>query len=64
MPENLWPMVGVVSGLGGLVGSWLGNKVEIAWIKQRQEKHEQRLDDHSARLRAHDVALGNQGHQS
>lgn len=55
---SLVALVGVVSGLGGLVGSFIGNRVHIEYIREKLSTHETRLNDHSARIRAHDVILG------
>lgn len=56
--SSLLPMIGAVATGGSILGTWIGNRVNIQWLKERLTAHEKRLDDHSARLRAHDIALG------
>lgn len=58
---SLLTLVGAVSGLGGLVGSFIGNRVHIEYIREKLNTHETRLNDHSARIRQHDVILGGGG---
>lgn len=57
-PGSLLPLIGVVSGLGGLVGSFIGNRVHIEYIKEKLQTHDKRLDDHSLRIRQHDIVIG------
>lgn len=48
---------GGVSGLGGLVGAMIGNRVDLGWIKRELAELKATVKGHGARLNGHDIQL-------
>lgn len=64
-PETLIVVVGAVSGSGGLLGSVIGNRINVEWIKERLSAHDGRLTAHERFIQAHEleIELLKRGHQ-
>lgn len=56
-PGALLTVAGGVSGVGGLLGSIIGNRVNLEWIKERLQEHNGKLKAHEQFIQAHELEL-------
>lgn len=49
--------VGGVSGLGGLAGAMIGNRIDLKWIKEKISEHHGRLTAHEKFIQAHELEI-------
>ena len=55
---QLVAVVGLVSAVGSWLGSMFGNRVNIAWIKEKLKEHDDKHANHQTRLNGHELAIG------
>ena len=48
---------GGVSGIGGLFGAMIGNRIDVKWIKERLAEHTGKLTAHETFLQAHELEI-------
>lgn len=51
-------LIGGVSAVGSILGSVLGQRANIGWIKEKLAEHDKEHKSHAKRLAAHDLSLG------
>jgi acyl CoA:acetate/3-ketoacid CoA transferase alpha subunit len=49
--------VGGVSGVGGALGSVIGNRVNVEWIKKVLADHAGQLSEHGRFIQAHELEI-------
>ena len=49
--------VGGVSGVGGLLGAMIGNRIDLKWIKEKIADHHGRITAHEKFIQAHELEL-------
>lgn len=64
-PAAVIAVAGGVSGIGGLVGSIIGNKYAVEWLKEKVADHAGKITAHDKAIREHDlkIALIERGYQ-